>query len=378
VRAFAVERVDSRTPDLVLVLSILLLVGTGLSALFTASYFRADTLFEDPYHFLQKQALWVLVGFGLAFLCSRISLELTRRLLPVLMLFSFVLMILTFVPGIGARFLGARRWVFLFGYSFQPSELVKVALVIYLAFILSRKQDQLHDPVNALLPPVIMVGIFATLIYLQNDFSTAAFVVVLALAIFFVAGVPIRYFISLAVMVVPIGVLLLLTKAHRVERVIAFLEPEQFPTSLGYQILAARRALRDGGFWGEGIGESAAKFGRLPEAHSDFVFAVFAEEVGFLGVVVVVLLFGLFAYRGFRIAALAPDTFTSLLAFGLTGVITFQALLNAAVVSGVVPATGIPLPFFSSGGSSILMTLVACGLLLNVSRYAHVPEGQYG
>jgi cell division protein FtsW len=163
-----------------------------------------------------------------------------------------------------------------------------------------------------------------------------------------------------------------------VERVIAFLEPEQFPTSLGYQILAARRALRDGGFWGEGIGESAAKFGRLPEAHSDFVFAVFAEEVGFLGVVVVVLLFGLFAYRGFRIAALAPDTFTSLLAFGLTGVITFQALLNAAVVSGVVPATGIPLPFFSSGGSSILMTLVACGLLLNVSRYAHVPEGQYG
>lgn len=377
-RAFAVERVDSRTPDLVLVLSVLLLVGTGLSALFTASYFRADTLFEDPYHFLQKQALWVLVGFGLAFLCSRISLELTRRLLPVLMLFSFVLMILTFVPGIGARFLGARRWVFLFGYSFQPSELVKVALVIYLAFILSRKQDQLHDPVNALLPPVIMVGIFSTLVYLQNDFSTAAFLVVLALAIFFVAGVPIRYFISLAVMVVPIGVLLLLTKAHRVERVIAFLEPEQFPTSLGYQILAARRALRDGGFWGEGIGESAAKFGRLPEAHSDFVFAVFAEEVGFLGVVVVVLLFGLFAYRGFRIAALAPDVFTSLLAFGLTGVITFQALLNAAVVSGVVPATGIPLPFFSSGGSSILMTLVACGLLLNVSRYARVPEGHDG
>lgn len=376
---FDVERVDSDSPDLPLIAVILVLVGIGLSALFSASYFRADTLFDNPYYFLRKQLTWVIVGVILAFIASRISLGLVKKLLPLLMLVSVVLVILTFVPGIGARFLGARRWIFLFGYSFQPSELVKVALVIYLAYILAQKRDRLDDPVNTLLPPLIVVVIFSGLIYLQNDFSTTIFLVAVALIMFFIGGVPIRYFIGLAAVSIPAATMLLLTKVHRVERIIAFLQPERYPTGIGYQVLAARSALQDGGLWGAGIGASDEKFGALPEAHSDFVFAVFAEETGYLGVLTVLSLFAFLAYRGYVVASRLADPFESYLAFGLTTTIALQALLNVAVVSGAVPATGVPLPFFSSGGSSIIMTLAACGLLLNVSRKAdRGEEAAYG
>lgn len=380
---FDVERVENNSPDFPLIAVILVLIGLGMSALFSASFFRAETLFDNPYYFLRKQVMWIGVGLILAFVASRISLELVKKLLPLLMLVCLILVVLTFVPGVGARFLGARRWIFIFGYSFQPSELVKVSLVIYLAYILARKRENLDDPVNALLPPLIVVVIFSGLIYVQNDFSTTVFLVAIALVMFFVGGVPIRYFIGLAAVAVPTAALLLLTKVHRVERIIAFLQPEQYPTGIGYQVLAARSALESGGLWGAGIGESEEKFGALPEAHSDFVFAVYAEESGFLGVLGVMALFGFLAYRGYLVAARLEDHFESYLAFGLTTTISLQALLNVAVVTGAVPATGVPLPFFSSGGSSVIMTLVACGLLLNVSRRAEPPsknskEAAYG
>lgn len=370
---FDAERVEDNTPDLFLIAVILVLLGLGISSLFSASFFRAETLFDNPFYFLRRQLLWIFVGLTLAFIASRISLELVKKLLPIVMLVSLVLIVLTFVPGIGARFLGARRWIFLFGYSFQPSELVKVTLVIYLAYILARKQDSLYDPVNSLLPPLITVIVFAGLIYLQNDFSTTIFLIIVALVMFFIGGVPIRYFLGLAAVTVPIGTLLLLTKVHRVERVIAFLQPERYPTGIGYQVLAARTALQNGGLWGAGIGEGQEKFGALPEAHSDFVFAVFAEETGFIGVLTVVALFGMVAYRGYVVASRVEGKFESFLAFGLSTTIVLQALLNVAVVSGAVPATGVPLPFFSSGGSSAIMTLVAAGLLLNLSRKARAP-----
>lgn len=373
---FSVERIEQRrSMDSVLLAVLVLLVSVGVSMLFSSSYFRADSLFGDPLYFFRRQSLWVLLGAGAAVLASRISLAFLRRRMPLILSATLGLMLLTFVPGIGTEFLGARRWIFLFGYSFQPSELAKLTVVLYLAFILSRKQDQMDDPVNALLPPIIVVAVFAALIYVQNDFSTAFFVVAIALAMFFVANVPVRYFIGLGVMTLPLSLILLLSREHRVKRLLSFLEPGWDPTGTGYQVLASKTALRGGGLWGEGIGQSAQKIGQLPEAHSDFVFAVVGEEIGFAGVVLVLLLFAMFAYRGYLIAYQAADRFTSLLAFGLTSTIFLQALLNLAVVSGLVPATGVPLPFFSSGGSSAFMTLVMCGLLLNVSRYADGAGG---
>jgi cell division protein FtsW len=361
--------------DSVLMAVLVLLVAVGVSMLFSSSYFRADSLFGDPLYFFRKQSLWVLLGAAAAVLAARINLAFVQKQMPLILGVTLVLMLLTFVPGIGTEFLGARRWIFLFGYSFQPSELAKLTVVLYLAFILSKKQDQMDDPVNALLPPIIVVAVFATLIYVQNDFSTAFFVVAVALAMFFVANVPVRYFIGLGVMTLPLGLILLLSREHRVKRLLSFLEPGWDPAGTGYQVLASKTALRGGGLWGEGIGQSAQKIGQLPEAHSDFVFAVVAEEIGFVGVLLILILFSMFAYRGYLIAYEAPDRFASLLAFGLTSTIFLQALLNLAVVAGLVPATGVPLPFFSSGGSSAFMTLVMCGLLLNVSRYADGAGG---
>ena len=365
---FDAERIEKRQFDLVFLTVLALLVGIGTTMLFSSSHFRAENLFADPLHFLRRQAAWVVLGAGAAIIAARLSLERLRSWIPSLLLVTFGLMVLTFIPGIGVRFLGARRWIFVFGYSFQPSELVKLALVIYLAHILSRKHARIDDPVNALLPPALVVALFVILIYLQNDFSTAGFVIVIAMTLFFTAGVPIRYFFSLGAMVLPLSLLMLLTKEHRVNRILAFIDPGRDPAGAGYQVLTARAALVHGGLWGTGVGGSVRKLGWLPEAHSDFVFAVIAEELGLIGVTLIVVLFATLAYRGYRIAYRSGNRFYSLLAFGLTSSIFRQTLLNMAVVSGVVPATGIPLPFFSSGGSSVFVTLVMCGLLLNISR----------
>jgi len=367
---FVVEQVNARkrSVDPVLLAVLVLLVGAGVSILFTSSYFRAERLFADPFHFLRRQSLWVGLGIGAAFLASRISTDCLQKRVALLLAAALAAMLLSFVPGIGVQFLGARRWIFVLGFSFQPSELVKLALVIYLAHILSRKRDQLDDLVNSLLPPIIVVAVFSALIYYQNDFSTAVFVMVASLTMFFIAGVPLRYFFSLAVMTMPVSAILLLSREHRVQRVLAFVEPSRDPAGTGYQMLASQNALMQGGFWGAGIGGSTQKFGGLPEAHSDFVFAILAEELGFVGVLAVLALFGAFAYRGYRIAYLLEDRFRSYLAFGLTSSILLQTMLNMAVVSGMVPSTGIPLPFFSTGGSSVFISLVMCGLLLNLSR----------
>jgi cell division protein FtsW len=364
---FAVERAPRRT-DVGLLLVLVLLVGFGLSALFSASYDWAAKLYSDPMRLIRRQAIWVLLGAGVATLLYRIPLEFLRTLVPVMLITALALMGLTFVPGLGEEYLGGRRWILVFGSSFQPSELVKVALVFYLAHIMDRKQYKLDDEMNSVLPPLIIVGAFVALIYLQNDFSTAVFVLVIALAMLWVARVRLRFFVGFFLVSAPLLTILLLTREHRVRRILAFLDPSVDQFGSGYQVLAAQRALEYGGFWGRGIGQSIQKYGSLPEPHSDFVFAVLGEELGFVGVVAALALFALLAVKGYRLAFSATTRFRSLLAFGLTSVIVLQALLNMAVVCGLVPATGIPLPFFSHGGSAILMTLSMAGLLLNVAR----------
>ena len=364
---FAVERVLKRS-DAAFVTILFLLIGLGLSALFSASYNWAEQLYGDPFRLIRRQAIWVVLGGTLAFVAYQIPLGFMRSIVPLMLAAALGLMALTFVPGLGEEYMGGRRWILLFGSSFQPSELVKVVLVFYLAHILDRKQDRLDDTLNSVLPPLIVVGLFGMLIYLQNDFSTSVFVVLVALLVLFVARVRLRFFLGLLLVAVPLTVILLLTREHRVLRILAFIDPNLDRFGSGYQVLAAQRALEQGGLWGRGIGQSVQKFGSLPEPHSDFVFAVLGEEVGFAGIAIVVILFVAFAVKGYSLAFSATTMFRSLLAFGLTSVIALQALLNMAVVCGLVPATGIPLPFFSHGGSAILMTLLMAGLLLNVAR----------
>ena len=367
---FTVERVTSKQTDFVLIALLLLLTGLGIVVVFTSSYFYGERLTNDPYHFLKKHALHVAIGTVLAYALARMPLAILRKCVGPLLASSLFLLALTFVPGVGSRFMGARRWIIVFGQSFQPSELVKFALIVYLAHILSKKHDRIDDLLNTIVPPLLVSAIFIALVYLQNDFSTSVFLLLVCLAMFFFAGVRIIYFIFLASAAVPLSVVLLLTKEHRVQRIISFLNPQVDPVGAGYQIIASRGALVRGGLWGTGIGYGTKKLGGLPEAHSDFVFAVLSEEIGFIGVLFIVALFATFAVRGYSISIGNGDRFGAFLAFGITTSILMQALFNIAVVSGLVPATGIPLPFFSTGGSSALVTLAMCGVLINLSQYS--------
>jgi cell division protein FtsW len=368
------ERIDKQAGDYLLFLTLILLIGVGLSMLFSASHYYAERVFHDPYYFLKRQVIWILLGCLAALIAARTPLEFFKETTPYLLALALVLSLLTFVPGIGRPILGARRWIFFFGQSFEPSELVKFSVVLYLAAIFSKKGERINDPINSILPPLLIVTLFVTLIYFQNDFSTAVFILFIALTMFYIAQVKLRYFVILSSLVIPLGSLLLFTKAHRVQRLIAFLNPLADPTGSGYQIIAARQSIISGGFWGQGLGRGLKKLGGLPEAHSDFIFAVIGEEAGFLGAVFVLTLFVVFAWRGYTIALKSRDSFGYYLAFGITTIIFLQVLLNVAVVTGLVPATGIPLPFFSSGGSSMLLTLFMAGLLMNLSRTVEPQE----
>ncbi len=361
-------QIVKRPTDFVLACTFFVLVSAGLAMLFSASYFRSQVIYGDPLRFFLSQAAYAALGVVLVLVLARISLDAVRKFLPFLLLLSFALMLLTFVPGFGAEFLGGRRWINILGMSFQPSELVKLSLILYLASVLERKQHKMDAVRESLIPPFLIVFFFVVLIFLQNNFSTASFVLVIALSIFYAAGVKYRYFALTLLMVVPLLIGSLLTKEHRLERLLTFIKPGQDPMGSGYQILTSIKSLRSGGFLGHGMGQGVQKLGALPEAQSDFIFAVLGEELGFVGVVAVIVLFGLLAWRGYRASFKAPDTFRKLLAFGLTTCLILQAMINVAVVSSLIPATGIPLPFFSSGGSSLLVSMMMVGLLLNISR----------
>ena len=365
---FELERVRGGQSDYILFIIIVLLAGIGFSALFSASYHYAGKYFNDNFLFIRKQLILGGIGIGLGFAAYQIPPAFIRKYTPLFLLFTIILILLTFVPGLGEEILGAKRWIYLFGFSFQPSELAKLAIVLYLANIFDRKQDRMHDLGNTVVPPLIMMAIVVGLVLLQNDFSTAVFILLVGLVVFFIAGVPILYFLYLIGAAIPLSLILLFTKPHRVERLIAFISPEIDPVGSGYQVMAAQDALRNGGIWGLGIGNGIKKLGGLPEVHSDFIFASTAEEAGFIGVLCIIVLFLGFAVRGFLRGFRSSSRYDFLLSFGLTSCILFQAMFNLAVVSGLVPTTGIPLPFFSSGGSSMIVTFIICGLLLGITR----------
>jgi cell division protein FtsW len=263
-----------------------------------------------------------------------------------------------------------------FGQSFQPSELAKIALILYLASYFARRQDAAANPeesgtgltLNGLIPPFVVAIVFSAIILLQNDYSTAVFVLVIALSMFFMAQVRLLHLLLVGVFTVPLGFLLLFTREHRVQRLLAFFDLPSYSQGTGYQAVTARAAFVTGGLWGRGLGRGAAKLGPLPMSYSDFIYTVIGEETGFLGAVFVLALFACLAWKGYQIAARVPDRFSSYAAFGLTTAISLQALLNMAVAVGLVPTTGVTLPFFSAGGSSLFTTLIMSGLLVNLSR----------
>ncbi|MDR2444848.1 MAG: putative lipid II flippase FtsW [Spirochaetaceae bacterium] len=365
--------------DHALIVCIVLLTGAGLATLYSASYAFAENWYKgDRWHFVSRQSIFAVVGFLCFAVTAYINMETLRGLIKFLVIVAIILCCLTFVPGIGLNINGASRWIGWHKISFQPSELVKLILPLYLAHIFDKKKEKLDTFVSGVLPPTLITMLFFTLILLQNNFSIAIFIALNAFFIFFLAGIKKRYFVGATIIFLPISFLLVLTKEHRLRRLISFIWPEWEPMGAGYQVRASVMTVKSGGFWGKGIGLGTRKIESVPEIQSDFIFSAFSEEGGFIGVVIFILVFVFFAWRGYRAALRSGDTFKRLLACGMVNMIVTQALLNIAVVSGAVPATGVPLPFFSAGGSSLLVTLIMSGLIVNVSRVPayFIPGGK--
>ena len=361
--------------DHIFLASVFLLTGLGLVTLYSSSYAFAQKFFGDGLYFISHQIKLGIFGIVLFFLASVIDLEVVRKFVKPLVIGCLILCALTFFPGIGVRKNGAARWIGIGFYTFQPSELVKLVLPLYLAHILEKKKGDIDIVLRGLIPPALITGLFFVLIFVQNNISTAIFLAFNALFMFFLAGVRFRYFFSAVLMFVPTAALLILKKEHRVMRFLSYIQPEFEPQGAGYQVNASVLTISSGGFWGKGIGQGTRKISSVPEVHSDFIFSSFAEESGLLGVILFCLLFTVFAVRGFSSSMANEKPFNRLFGCGLVTMIVSQVLLNIAVVSGALPATGIPLPFFSAGGSSLLTTMIMAGFVLNISRFSKSGTG---
>lgn len=368
---FRSDRVLSRpSVDFSLLGMVVLLAGTGLSVLFSASSDYADRLFGDPARFVTRQALFLGVGTLLCLILSRVGLGLLRAGVKWFTLIALAAQLLPFLPVIGGEVNGAHRWIFLAGRSFQPSEILKPALIAYLAHIFDKKagEEKGEDLLNGLLPPLVISSIAILLVFLQNDLSSAVILTLITVSMFWIAGVPLRFFAAFASVGAPLAILSVLTSEFRLQRIITYLFPDYDSRGISYQMANSLKAVRSGGLFGKGIGLGTRKIAGIPEVHADFVFAAFAEEVGFVGVLAFAAVMAFFVYRCYRASFRADTPFARYMGFGLSTSIALQVLVNLSVAAGFVPATGIPLPFFSAGGSSLLVTMVCVGLLFNVSR----------
>lgn len=371
------KAVQKNTHDAYFIVAMILLLGLGLVTLFTCSASYGNRVFGDSFYFIKRQLISTALGFVVMLVLSNIDLLLLRKFLPVIVLGSFALCLLTYVPGIGVERNGAKRWIQLpFLSNFQPSELAKIALVLYLANLFDKKYDIINDVKKTIIPAVLGIVAFVIVVFYQDDFSTAFFLMIVSISMFFLAGLSLYWFISFFFVSLPVLILFIFTESYRVNRIIAFFNPLRDLHGINYQINASMKAIANGGFWGEGFGIGLQKSNAIPEVQADFIFAGWAEGMGLFGVLLYLLLLGFFAWRIYLIAFRARDRFSSYVAFGLGTSIVLQSLLNIAVVVGAVPATGIPLPFFSSGGSSLLVTLAMCGFIIQISKN-NVEEGIY-
>jgi cell division protein FtsW len=354
-------------PDGWLLAAVAGLAGLGVVMVFNVSYFYAQAHYGDPFLFFRKHLVSLALGAVALFLASRLRLDLLERWANVLLLLNLAALLVVLIPGIGAERGGARRWLVAGGFSLQPSELTKLAIVLFLARWLSREREAVRRW-SGLFTPLAVVGAAAGLVLLQPDFGSAVIFAALLLLMLFVGGARAVHLLGLGAAGAAALGLLATVAEYRVRRLLCFLDPWQDSQGCGFQLVQSLIALGSGGVAGVGLGQSRQKMFFLPEAHTDFILALVGEELGLCGVLLVLLLFALIAARGFRIAARHPDSFARLLAFGLTLVVVLGAVVNVGVVLGLLPTKGLPLPFVSYGGSAMLGAMLSAGVLVALSR----------
>ena len=358
-------------PDYILLFSIGALVILGLFILSSASLIISKENFGNPYHYLQRQIIFGLgIGIPGFIIAYRINYKFWKKISFPLLLFSLLLLIMVFIPKLGLEYGGAKRWLNLGPMSFQPSEFLKLSFIIYLASWLAGKKDRMFNLKSGLIPFLFIISLISILIIAEPDIGTLALIVLLGLTIYFVSGVKLSHIAAVSVLGIGAFYGLVKIAPYRLARILIFLNPNFDTQGIGYQINQAFLAIASGGLFGLGYGGSRQKFNFLPEPATDSIFAVVAEEIGFLGVIIITSLFVLFFSRGFKISLRAQDKFGALLGLGITLWIIFQAFINIGAISGLLPLTGITLPFISYGSSSLAMTLVGAGMLLNISKHS--------
>ena len=355
--------------DRVLFLTTLLLVGLSIVMVYSASAVVGLERFGRPYMFLIRQGMWAGLGMAMLAVVMRVDYHTYRE--PVFIwtclgLVAVALVAVLFSPPVN----NARRWFGLAGIGVQPSELAKLAAIFFIAALLERRMHRIDEIGYSLLPIGIVTAVLVGLIMLEPDFGTAMSLAIIAAVMVFAAGLDRRYILGAALAALPLVYLVVMGASYRRRRMLAFLNPWEDPQGSGFQIIQSLIAVGTGGIWGRGLMNGVQKLFYLPEPHTDFIYSVIAEELGLIGATAVLLCFCVIAWRGLRVALRAPDGYGAFLALGLTTMVVMQALVNISVTLGLMPTKGIPLPFVSAGGSSLVVNLVGMGILLNVSQHA--------
>jgi cell division protein FtsW len=354
-------------PDRILFIVTLVLVSIGIAMVFSSSAIVAKEKFGDPNYFSFKQLIFATLGLAVMFVVMKVDYHTYRKPAVVFSALAIVVAMLVLVFFLAAA-ANTHRWIQLAGFSVQPSELAKLSLIFFLAYFLEKRKGKVNDLKFTLIPVAIIVAVLAGLIVLQPDLGTAISLLVICAVLLFVAGLDLRWIAAAVIFAVPTFYLLVFRVAYRRERMLAFLDPWSAPLGRGYQIIQSIYAVASGGIAGLGFMEGKQKLFYLPEAHTDFIFAVVGEEAGLIGTCAILILFSVFLWRGLRTSMRAPDLFGFYLALGITTMVCVQAFINMSMVLGLLPTKGIPLPFLSYGGSSFVVMLAAVGILLNVSQ----------
>lgn len=347
-------------PDYLLALVVFGLVLFGLLMVYDASVVEAYQKFSDKYFYLKQQLRWVVLGLLSGLIFAKVDYRKLAKIASLMMFVTIILLILVLIPGLGTKALGAKRWINIAGFSLQPAELTKIVFVLYLASWLSKQ--------SRFLPFLVLSSLLLGLIILEPDLGTAVIIITSGFLVYFTSGAPLFYLSLLSFLGVFGGLTLIWTSPYRRQRLLSFLDPTSDPLGASYHIRQILIAVGSGGLFGLGLGRSRQKYEYLPAATTDSIFAVIAEEMGFVIGLIVIMAFFFIIWRGILIAKEASDRFGQLLAVGITSWIGMQSLINLAAMVALVPLTGVPLPFISYGGSSMVVTLTAIGILLNVSK----------
>jgi cell division protein FtsW len=365
--------VKKKSFDFQFFIIVMALLALGLIMVFSASSESARVFQNNAYFFIQKQLMWAVFSVVAMLVLSRIDYHHFGKWAFPILIASGLLLVL--VLAIGTTLNGGKRWINLGFTSFQPSEAAKVAVVIFFAYSLSKNPNILGNFWTGLVPYLAVLCVFAGLLMLEPHLSGTIVIMGIGIAVLFIGGAKLTHLLAMAVPAVVAGCALILSEPYRMERVTAFIDPFKDKQGSGWQIMQSLYAIGSGGMFGLGLGRSRQKFLYLPEPHNDFIFSILCEELGFIGAAITLLLFAALIWRGIRIAMNAPDMFGSLMAAGFTALIAIEVIINIAVVTSSMPVTGMPLPFFSYGGTALLAVMCCMGIMLNISRHAKQKSG---